>query len=121
MINARRADQAIFDALMNRVLTLDFFSDLLEETRRLLSDTAALDREIARVKKALVTNERALRNLLDLAEAYGVSSAVDRLREREEDKARLKLALNKAETKRENAQVEAISVSAQPQMKLQNW
>jgi len=106
MINAHLADEAVFEALMSQVLTGDFLSELLVETRKQITDTAPLDREIARVKKALVTNERAIRNLLDLAEAYGATSAVERLREREDDKARLKLALNEAETKRENAQVE---------------
>jgi hypothetical protein len=106
MINAHLADEAVFKSLMGQVLTGDFLSELLVETRKQITDTAPLDREIARVKKALVSNERAIRNLLDLTETYGASSAVERLSEREEDKTRLKLALHEAETKRENAQVE---------------
>lgn len=106
MINARLADQAILDALMNRVLTLDFFSDLLSETRRLLSDTAALDHEIEEIKKNLTENDKAIRNLLDLAETFGALSAGERLREREGEKARLNRTLQETEAKRKTAEAE---------------
>jgi DNA invertase Pin-like site-specific DNA recombinase len=106
MINSRRADQAILDAVMNRVLTLDYFSDLLEETRRLLSDTAALDREIEDINKNLAENDKAIHNLLDLAETFGALSAGERLREREGEKVRLDLALQELEAKRKTAEAE---------------
>jgi site-specific DNA recombinase len=108
MINARKADQAIFDAVMNRVLTLDFFSDLLDETRRLLSDTTALDREIEDIKKNLAENDRTIHNLLDLAETFGAFSAGERLRDREGEKVRLDLALRELEAKRKTAEAELV-------------
>lgn len=106
MINARLADETILDALMNRVLTYEFFSDLLGETRRLLSDTSTLDREIEDIKKSLAENEKAIRNLLDLAETFGALSAGERLREREGERVRLNLSLQEVEAKRKTAEVE---------------
>ena len=108
MINACGADQAVLDAVMNRVLTLDFFSDLVEETRSLLSDTAALDREIEGIEKNLAENDIAIRNLLDLAETFGALSAGERLREREGVKVRLDLALRKLESKRKTSTSELV-------------
>jgi hypothetical protein len=104
MINARRADETILDALMNRVLTYEFFSDLLGETRKLLSDNTFLDREIEEIKKNLAENDKAIRNLLDLAETFGALSAGERLRKREGEKTCLDLALQELEAKRKTAE-----------------
>ena len=49
----------------------------------MLSDTATLDRELDEIKKNLAENDKAIRNLLDLAETFGALSAGERLRERE--------------------------------------
>lgn len=105
-ISTRKADAAILDAVLNRVLTTDYFEALLKETQAQLGNTVDLDKEKARLEKSLTECNQAICNLLDLAEKLGSAAAIDRLKEREADKARLELALKQNEAKRQAALVE---------------
>lgn len=106
MIGSKKADAAIYDATVNRILTPDFATALLSETQKVLNNTTDLDKEKARLEKSLVEINKAISNLLDLAEKAGASAALDRLKEREAERARLALAIRQAEAKQQAAQVE---------------
>jgi DNA invertase Pin-like site-specific DNA recombinase len=105
-INARKADAAILDAVLSRVLTPAFLEEIFEEVRLQLTDAAALGDEIKRKRDALQLISQAIRNLLDLAETFGSEAARARLKERETEQAILKAEIKSLEARRANADIE---------------
>lgn len=79
---------------------------LLDEVCAKFSDTEALDRETQRLVKQKTECERAIANLLDLAESFGARAAAERLHEREVEKDRVLSDLRQVELKRKAAQLE---------------
>jgi site-specific DNA recombinase len=106
MINAREAETAILDKVLSQVLTADFLPDLLANMSSQLANTTVLDQEAERLAKEMADCERAIQNLLDLAETFGAKTAGDRLREREAEHSRLTVEMRLLESKRTAAQVE---------------
>jgi len=105
-VSATKANAKILEQVLTRVLTVDFARDLLNELRTEFSDTSAIDHEHDRISAQLAQCDRAIKNLLDLAEAFGAPAAIQRLQEREADKARLQSELHLLEERRRVAQVE---------------
>jgi len=87
MVNAEKAENAILDAVLTRILTPDFIQALLAETRAQLADTSAIERDIERLEKQVKETQKAIQNLLDLAETYGAQAAGERLKAREAELA----------------------------------
>jgi DNA invertase Pin-like site-specific DNA recombinase len=88
-VNARHAEVVVLDTLLNRILTPTYFNQLLVRVQTRLENDPDFDNRIALVRKSLTDTERAIQNLLDMVENYGAQSAVDRLRQREVEKATL--------------------------------
>lgn len=78
-IQALKADAAILDAVLMRIMTLDFLEELITETQLQLSNTESLSEEIKRKKNSLRDIKKAINNLLDLAESFGSGAARVRL------------------------------------------
>lgn len=89
LINARKADLAVIDALLSRVLTIDYFHELMQETQARLNDHESIDKELVSLKGQQVENEKKIKNLLDTAEAFGPEAVRDRLPGRLAERARL--------------------------------
>jgi site-specific DNA recombinase len=106
LINSRVADGAVINAVLGRVFTHDYVTALLDEVRAKFSDTDALDRENERLLRQKTECERAITNLLDLAESFGARAAAERLRERETEKERVVSDLRQVELKRKAARLE---------------
>lgn len=105
-VNALRADEIVLDTVLNRVLTSEFLTRLLQEAKELFQDTRDLDQDILDVQKSLAKNDMVISNLLDLAEAFGARAAGERLKEREIDRDKLNKKLKDLQSKRIAAQVE---------------
>ena len=103
-ISQKRVDGAVLSAVLTRVLASENAA-LLAQTQSELNNHAATDAEIARLEHELAACERAIQNLLDLAEAFGAGSAAARLVEREAAKARLWAELAAARARRQVQQI----------------
>ena len=77
------------EAVVDRVLTPEYVLSLVEEVNAVLfQDNSGLEWEINSARKELAEVDRAINNLLDLAERYG-EAAGTRLREREAERQKL--------------------------------
>ena len=106
MINAAKAENSILDTVLNRILTPDFVQALLAETRAQLTDTTAIERDIERLEKLIKDTQKAIQNLLDLAETFGVQAAGARLQAREAELAGYQAEIQELRSKKATAQVE---------------
>lgn len=105
-VSAAKADQAILDAVLNRIMTPDFVSALLDEIRQQLSQDDEIVRQEDATRQALQNCERNIANLLDAIEATNSQTAKERLRERENERARLQFELSLLEGRKAAASVE---------------
>jgi len=97
-VNARNAEVVVLDTLLNRILTPAYFNQLLARVQTRLDNDPDFDNRIALLRKSLADTERAIQNLLDMVENFGAQSAVDRLRQREAEKATLTAKLRDMES-----------------------
>lgn len=93
MVNARNAEIVVLDSVLNRILTPEYFSDLLIKVQECFANDADLERQIKDSHTALSKVERVINNLLDALETQGGTSISLRLKERETDKAALQAKL----------------------------
>lgn len=70
-VNAKKADLAILDAVLNRILSPAFVDDLLEDIQREFADTRKIDLETEQAYNLLDLNKRSIRRLMQLAEGTG--------------------------------------------------
>jgi site-specific DNA recombinase len=107
MINARSAEKAVLQAVLSRVLTPTFLEELIEEVNVYLTqDLVDLELRIEELHKKLADTERAIGNLLDLAETFGARAAAARLLEREAEREQLQREVMALEIRREQSHIE---------------
>lgn len=70
-VNARKADRAILDAVLDQILSPAFVHDLLNDIQEQLIDTTTIDREIGNVNNLLIATESGITRLMELAERTG--------------------------------------------------
>ncbi len=105
-INAVKADKAVIEAILNRVLTAEFFDDLLQDVRNQVSNTAEVDQQEERAAQALSECQRAIARLLDAIEKTDSLTALDRLKERENERARLQFEIAALQARRATSRLE---------------
>lgn len=89
-VNGRVLEQAVLGAVIGRVLTPGYVLALVKEVDATLAlDEADIGREIDGVRQQLADVEKAIDNLLDLAERYGAEAAGARLMMREAEHGEL--------------------------------
>jgi hypothetical protein len=86
--------------VLNRILTPEYFLDLLNKVQERFKDQEQLSTQIKSTQVALAKVDRAINNLLDALETQGIGSASARLKEREAEKATLQAKLQELENKR---------------------
>ena len=106
MINASKAENSILDAVLTRILTPNFVQALLAEAKAQLADTSAIERELSRLEKQVKETQKAIQNLLDLAETFGAQAAGERLRGREAELAGCRAEIQDLQAQKAAAQVE---------------
>jgi DNA invertase Pin-like site-specific DNA recombinase len=101
-INARKAEQAILNTVRNRILSPEFISDWLDAVQTQLTLGAnELDNEIGKATKALITVERSIARLLELAEGAGELEEIkSRLIEHKRQKAELETKIKTLKARR---------------------
>ena len=93
--------------VMDRVLTTEYVDSLLTEVnQRLSKGTATLDGRIEALERRFSATDRAIRNLLDLAEQDGSAAARDRLLERESEKTQVQSELRSLRLQRDRGKPE---------------
>jgi len=105
-VSARKVNAIILDTVLNRILTPDYFEALLAEIQTQMTDTASLETLIEEKRRDLRTVERGIANLLDLAESFGAGAALNRLKQREAERAQIMTELNTIEARRQALEVE---------------
>ncbi|MGA2503148.1 MAG: recombinase family protein [Anaerolineales bacterium] len=105
-INAQKAENAILNAVLYRILTPSFVEELIEETQKELEDINGIDQKISDLQLELRETGRAIQNLLDLTESFGVGAAVERLRQREVDRIRLIREIDQLKANRKLSEVQ---------------
>jgi len=105
-VGARKAEEAILDAVLNRVLTPTYFEELLEQMRSSMEDTQGIEAEITEKQAALKEADQAIQNLLDLAESFGAGAALQRLKQREAERVAVAAELKQLLTSKDLARVE---------------
>jgi DNA invertase Pin-like site-specific DNA recombinase len=106
-IGAKNADAAILDFVQSRILTVDYFYQLLESVRAEFSDVDHYDREIARARSFLLDTEQRIQNLIrTLEEGRADRFISSRLQELETNHAIEQSKIKELENRRAFAQVE---------------
>ena len=85
-ISGRRFEEAITEAVMNKVLTVEFVGDLVERVNHYLADNNQIEQKITLAQKRLTKLEKAIANLLDMAELHPSVDLIKRLNEREAER-----------------------------------
>ncbi|HBX68567.1 MAG TPA: hypothetical protein DEH25_04085 [Chloroflexi bacterium] len=106
LVGKAKTDQAIIDLVLNRILTLEFFAALLEETRARFADTSKIELQLTTFEKSLALANREISNLLELAATFGAQSAGAKIVELETEQTRLKAEIKNLETQKKAAQIE---------------
>lgn len=105
-IGARKVDALVLDTVLNQILTLDFFYNLLEEVKKQMSDVETLQAQIEQKRAERRAVERAIQNLLDLAESFGAGASLERLKQREAERSQLSAEIKDIEARRDAASIE---------------
>jgi DNA invertase Pin-like site-specific DNA recombinase len=104
-ISVVKADKAIIDTVLTRILTPDFVNELLEQLRAQVSNTAEIDKQEQDAKQDLATCERMIDRLISAIEETESPTARARLKERENERARLQFELTALKARRAAAQL----------------
>jgi len=100
MVNARNAEIVVLHTILNRILTPEYFTELLNKVQERFANNEQLGRQIKELQTNLARVERAINNLLDALENQGVNSTTARLKEREAEKETLLSKLRLLESQR---------------------
>lgn len=106
-IGAESAEAAVLGAVIDNALTPVFFEELVDTVNTYLDQGALdIDAQILSAQKQLADVERAIRNLLDLAETFGARAAAQRILEREAERDKLVSELRSLELRKQQSQIE---------------
>ncbi|WKZ45166.1 MAG: recombinase family protein [Anaerolineales bacterium] len=89
-VGAQRSETAVLDAVINRVLTVDFFDQVIHVTRAKFSDTSATEKKIAALKERAVDLDVAFQRAMNAHEKTGSELALERMKQREGERAQVK-------------------------------
>lgn len=106
-LKASLIDGAVMKHVNDRILMTSYAKTLLQAVnRRLNMEATGLDGEIGRVRRRLSQVNKAIYNLLDLAERDGSGAARQRLTEREAEKAHLEGELRALQARKAQSTLE---------------
>lgn len=72
-VNARKADRAILDAVLDRILSPEFVNDLVSDIQNKMTAADDIDREIGKANDLLIATENGITRLVELAERTGAN------------------------------------------------
>lgn len=104
LVHKERAELKVWDTVMERILTPEYFHNLLEKIKAEYNDMEELEWELRSLRDQLSATNEAIQNLLDLAEEFGAASVGNRIREHEKEKAVLRTKIHQLEDRKNIAQ-----------------
>jgi DNA invertase Pin-like site-specific DNA recombinase len=106
-MSANKINAVVLDTVLYRILTPSYFDALLHETRKQYIDLESIDAQIRQKRLDLSYIERAISNLFELVESFGVNeNAKKRLREKELEQMSAKQEIKDIEAQRETLTLE---------------
>lgn len=105
-IKAEPAERAVINAVLNEVLTPERAAEILAHVQKIYSDNGEMDRQEDTARAALTSCEKSIARLLDTIETTESATAKERLKDRENEKARLQFELSIITAQRKAAQLE---------------
>jgi hypothetical protein len=109
-VGADKAETKIIEAVLSHVLTPEYLSEAIEETKKQMDSTAEIKRRIKADTRRLEDIDIAIQRTLNTIERTGSQAAQDRLKEREAEKTHIK-----AEIERLNLQLKATQIEITPE------
>lgn len=111
-VNARKAERVVLDTIRNRILSREYAADWLEEIQKQMSGEEDLDQQIGKATKALVSVDRSITRLLELAEDTGDMEEIKgRLKEHKQKKTELENKIKTLKARR-SSEVPQITLEA---------
>jgi len=105
-VGADKAESKIIEAVLDHVLTSEYLSKAIEETKKQLDSTAEIERHIIVEKRRLEDLDIVIQRNLNTIERTGSRAAQDRLTERETEKIQTKTELERLKSQLQAAKVE---------------
>jgi DNA invertase Pin-like site-specific DNA recombinase len=105
-IGAEKAEAKIIEAVLSHVLTPDYLAEAIEETKKQLDSTDAIERQIKAEQRRLEDLSIVIQRLLKTIERTGSQAAQDKLQEREREKTQCKAEIERLTIQLAAAQVE---------------
>ena len=105
-VSSSNAEMQIINTVLNQILTPEYLSKVIEETKKQLDSTAEIERRIAAEKRTLEDLEIAIQRTLNTIEKTGSQAAQDRLSQREAEKTQTKYKINQLSLQLATAQTE---------------
>lgn len=105
-VGANNAEKQIMSVVLNQILTAEYLSEVINETKKQLDATPEIERQIKADKRKLEDIEVAIQRTLNTIEKTGSPAAQERLKQREAEKTQLLAGLQKLELQLATAQTE---------------
>lgn len=105
-VGAINAETQIMASVLNQILTPEYLSEVIAETKKRLDSTPELERQIHAAKRRLEDLDIAIQRTLNTIEKTGSPAAQERLKQREAEKTQTKDELKRLELQLATAQTE---------------
>jgi len=105
-VSAINAETQIINTVLNQILTPEYLSEVIEETKKQLDSTAEIERQIKAEKRTLENLDIAIQRNLNTIEKTGSQAAQDRLKQREAEKAQTRYKIESLNLQLATAQTE---------------
>jgi site-specific DNA recombinase len=112
-VGERPAEDAILNAVLNRILTPDYLEEVIETARARYGDTSSMETQITNEQRKVEDLDIAIQRALNAHERTGSKAALDRLHERERERAQAMTEINRLKFELEAATVEIMPEAMQ--------
>lgn len=97
-VGEKQAENAVMNAVIEKVLTPEYVADVIEQARAKFSDASAIELQINNAKHTLEDLEKIIQRLIRAIEKTESPSASDRLQDREGERAQVKAEIEYLES-----------------------
>jgi len=105
-IGANNAEAQIIPAILNHILTPEYLSEVIAETKKQFDSTAEIESQIKAARRALEDLDISIQRTLNAIEKTGSQAAQERLKQREAERIQTKNELQRLSAQLATAQIE---------------
>ena len=105
-VSSSNAETQTINTVLNKILTPEYLSEVIEETKKHIDSTIEIERQIAAEKRTLEVLDIAIQRTLNTIETTGSQAAQDRLKQREAEKVQTRYEINLLSLQLATAQTE---------------